>query len=186
VEHVDRIAECATKNPALAPGTAWHGEIRADYEVDEHGAVQGLRLDDFGDGAPEAVLRAIVDWLMHCKFQPPTQAKAHVTQFFDVGTHGPALIAADMTRPVPVDCPTPKPRTPEEARGSGITGIVLVSYVVQTDGRVTRVHLRNPSAPRVLFLAVRDWLLSCRFTPSMHDGKPLAVKVIQPFNFTIR
>jgi TonB family protein len=64
--------------------------------------------------------------------------------------------------------------------------MVLVSYIVNEDGRVTRVHLRNADAPPVLFAAVRDWLMSCRFDPATRDGRPIAIKIIQPFNFTLR
>jgi hypothetical protein len=184
VDYVPGVAECATKNPDLSSSVGWSGEIRAEYDVDETGALHALRLDDFGDGAPEPVLRAIADWLAHCKFRP-AQRTEHVSQYFDVSTHEPAIVGTDMTRPVPVDCPGPRPQTPEAARELHMKGFVLVSYIVHKDGRVTHVQLRN-DAPQVLFVAVRDWLMSCRFTPSMHAGKPIRVKIIQPFNFTLR
>jgi hypothetical protein len=37
-----------------------------------------------------------------------------------------------------------------------------------------------------LFEAVRGWLTSCTFQPSMQGSRPIPVKIIQPFNFTLR
>jgi hypothetical protein len=48
------------------------------------------------------------------------------------------------------------------------------------------VTLKNPTAPPILFEAVKQWLLSCSFTPSMQGSRPIPVKIIQPFNFTLK
>jgi protein TonB len=96
----------------------------------------------------------------------------------------PVLLGAGMTRPSPsADCQPPRPLAPEAARSMGITGMVLVEYVVFSDGHAGDVKLKNPTAPPVLFDAVANWLKGCPFTPSISNGKPLAVKIIQPFNF---
>jgi TonB family protein len=92
-----------------------------------------------------------------------------------------------MTRPVPsAACQPNKPATPEQARQMGITGLILVEYTVHGDGHVDSIVLKNPSAPRVLFEAVKTWLEQCPFTPSMAGGQPVAVKIVQPFKFTQR
>ena len=195
MEYVDVVAKCAAKDPPLPVGVSWHGEIRADYILDDHGALHDLRFDDFGDGAPEPVLHAIAEWLSSCKFEPPALNTGQASQFFEVGFHDAERLGAGTTRvydaerlgagmtPPVFACPTPKPPTPGEARRRGITGIVLVSYVVRADGRAMLVHLKNPDAPTVLFAAVHDWLRSCRFTPATQNGQPIAVKIVQPFIF---
>jgi TonB family protein len=98
------------------------------------------------------------------------------------------LLGAGMSRPSPVgDCAPggqrPKPPTPEQARQMGVTGTVLVEYVVHTDGTVGNVLLKNPTAPPILFESVRQWLATCHYTPSMAGGRPIPVKIIQPFIF---
>jgi TonB family protein len=103
------------------------------------------------------------------------------------GEGPPVFLGADMTRPVPTSaCQPNKPGTPEQARQMGITGLVLVEYTVHGDGHVDTVVLKNPSAPRVLFEAVKTWLEQCPFTPSIAGGRPVAVKIVQPFRFTQR
>jgi TonB family protein len=103
------------------------------------------------------------------------------------GEGPPVLLGAGMTRPVPSPaCQPNKPATPEQARQMGITGLVLVEYTVHGDGRVDTIVLKNPSAPRVLFEAVKTWLEQCPFTPSIAGGQPVAVKIVQPFKFTQR
>lgn len=94
------------------------------------------------------------------------------------------LLGAGMSRPMPTaDCQPPKPIAPEQARQMGITGLVLVEYVVHSDGHVGEIKLKNPTAPPMLFEAVEKWLKGCPHVPSMAGSKPLAVKIVQPFNF---
>jgi len=95
----------------------------------------------------------------------------------------PVLLDPTMTPPVPLSCGVPL--APNKARMEGITGKVVVEYVVHTDGSVGQIALKNRDAPSILFEAVRDWLLGCKFEPSTdrQSGKPLPVKIIQPFIF---
>lgn len=101
------------------------------------------------------------------------------------GEGPPVLLGAGMTRPLPgPECRPAKPPTPEQARQMGITGLVLVEYTVHGDGHVDNVALKNPNAPPILFEAVKTWLQNCPFTPSIAGGRPVAVKMIQPFHFS--
>ena len=100
------------------------------------------------------------------------------------GEGPPVLLGAGMSRPQPTaECRPSKPAAPEQARQMGITGLVLVEYVVHSDGHVGEVNLKNPTAPPILFEAVKSWLLGCPFKPSLSGSKPIAVKIIQPFTF---
>jgi len=95
----------------------------------------------------------------------------------------PLLLTAGMKRPVPAgDCSPlgarPRPVAPE----LGVSGTVLVEYVVHGDGRVKSVVLKNQAAP-MLFEAVQRWLKSCPWTPSTSAGKPVPVRMTKPFIF---
>ena len=78
-----------------------------------------------------------------------------------------------MSRPLPTsDCQPPNPLAPEQARTMGIHGMVLVEYVVHSDGHVGEVSLKNPTAPPILFDAVKTWLLSLPLVrPRWQGGK---------------
>jgi hypothetical protein len=76
-----------------------------------------------------------------------------------------------------------KPRVTDLIRQEGITGLVLVSYVVHADGHVGEVKAINPAPPR-LFALVREWLVHCPFKPAERpDGTSISVELIQPFTF---
>jgi len=103
----------------------------------------------------------------------------------------PLLLGSGMTRPqLGGECAPggtrPRPQMPEQARAMGIAGTVLIEYVVHADGSVSDVTLRNEGAPRLLFEATRKWLLTCTFTPSVSDGRQMAVRMIQPFIFKLQ
>jgi TonB family protein len=83
-------------------------------------------------------------------------------------------------------CDPPAPTMPEQARIMGITGAVVMRYVVEPDGAVSRIQLRNGDAAPVLIEAVRGWLEHCRFMPGMARGKPAAIQIDQPFVFKLR
>ena len=105
------------------------------------------------------------------------------------GEGPPLFLGGGMSRPYPsANCRPPKPAMPEQARSMGIGGLVLVEYVVHSDGHAGEVNLKNKTAPPVLFEAVRRWLEGCQFTPSVMQstGKPVPVKMIQPFNFSLK
>ncbi len=75
---------------------------------------------------------------------------------------------------------------PEQARTMGITGRVIMKYVVHSDGSVDPVKFQVlGQAPPVLVDAVKRWLLSCTFKPATQGGRPIAVAIIQPFNFKL-
>jgi protein TonB len=75
---------------------------------------------------------------------------------------------------------------PEQARIMGITGAVVMRYIVETDGSVSRIQVRNGDAPPVLVEAVRTWLERCRFKPGMARGQDARIQIDQPFVFKLR
>jgi len=89
-----------------------------------------------------------------------------------------------VERPRPL-CDPPAPRMPEQARIMGITGAVVMRYVVEPDGSVTGVQLLNRDAAPVLVEAVRDWLAHCRFTPAVANGKQVRIRWDRPFVFKL-
>ncbi|TMB31383.1 MAG: energy transducer TonB [Deltaproteobacteria bacterium] len=99
-------------------------------------------------------------------------------EIVDVGQPG-------VSRPRPL-CDPPAPTMPEQARIMGITGAVVMHYVVERDGSVSQVQLRNSDAPPVLVEAVRDWLAHCRFTPAVANGRQVRIRVDRPFVFKLR
>jgi len=83
-------------------------------------------------------------------------------------------------------CDPAAPSMPEQARIMGITGAVVMRYIVETDGSVSRMQLRNSDAPPILVEAVRTWLERCRFKPGMARGQDARIQIDQPFVFKLR
>ena len=96
-------------------------------------------------------------------------------------------LAPGVDRPVPsASCRPPAPRMPDAARLAGITGRVLVQFTVHSDGQVGEIRSLDPATPRVLVQAVAEWLQGCPFQPGLVSGRPVAVKMSQPFNFRMQ
>ncbi|GAC1607865.1 MAG: hypothetical protein NVS4B10_23000 [Myxococcales bacterium] len=186
--------------PTAAP---WGGQYPAEIEFIVHrdGRVGEVSVRPGPVEIPPADLELLRAWLDTCPFVPasyqdkPVPVRAKIVNRFprdypwDVavkamrnrGANAP-LLSPDLTPPAPVDCK--KPTMPELARQAGLAGLVVVEYVIESNGRVTRVALLNPGTPWILFQAVDDWLIGCRFTPAKTlDGRAVPVRVIQPFNF---
>jgi protein TonB len=95
------------------------------------------------------------------------------------------VLQAGVVRPLAL-CNPAAPTMPEQARIMGITGAVVMRYVVETDGSVSRIQVRNSDAPPVLVEAVRTWLERCRFKPGIARGQDARIQIDQPFVFKLR
>ena len=97
------------------------------------------------------------------------------------------LLGEGLTRPLPAaGCRPPAPLMPSAARLGGITGRVLVQFVVHGDGHVGEVRSLDPRSPQILVEAVRAWIEGCPFQPALRGGRPVSVKMSQPFNFRLQ
>ena len=181
--------------PAEPPFLEEVDDTKLDLVVQSNGRAGELRVLG-GAEFPADILRAIAVWTRTCRFRPattdtgvPVAVRAPLPLLFGnlFGERAPdsaAVIALGegLSRPLP-DSRCGKPRPTRKIREEAILGVVLVEYVVHTNGRVGEVRLRNP-APSALFHAVRDWLLNCPFSVSRSEsGEAVAVRIIQPFTF---
>lgn len=81
----------------------------------------------------------------------------------------------------------PQPRYPEVLRAAGITGRVVVEFVVDTAGRSDPSTLVVVSATRDAFVdAVRSALRGFRFVPGEAGGRRVRTRVQMPFDFTLQ
>lgn len=80
----------------------------------------------------------------------------------------------------------PEPTYPEIAKRRGIQGRVLLEVLVDTNGTVKRVSLKESSGSRILdeaaLEAVKRWI----FTPATEDGSPVEALVEIPILFRLR
>jgi protein TonB len=112
-----------------------------------------------------------------------TESRAPATsaakQSFAEETPADASAAFD-TPPKPLDLVSPV--YPPSLKQQGTAGNVLVSFTVDTRGRVQEVEVReatNGEFETAAVAAVRKW----RFKPALRDGEPVAVRISQRLNF---
>jgi TonB family protein len=130
----------------------------------------------------EKIARA---WLSNCRFTPARNRAGEAVSVRVQLPPPPSFIGDALSKPVPAHCATPFPSTPEAARRAGVTGLVLVKFVVDAHGHTSIPELLNPKAPRMLYRAVREWILSCTYEPSRNkDGTAVPVRMVQPFSFS--
>lgn len=99
------------------------------------------------------------------------------------------MLAADVDEP-----PRPvggnqgiqtKVEYPVEARRRGISGEVLVSAVIDTEGQVVWVGLERSVHP-LLDAAAVEAVRASSFTPGVKDGEAVPVRITYPVSFRVR
>ncbi|WP_257572867.1 energy transducer TonB [Janthinobacterium sp. UMAB-56] len=76
-----------------------------------------------------------------------------------------------------------KPAWPLDAKRHGAQGRVTLHFTVEADGKVSKAAVIRSSGYPALDEAARDALASCVFQPETLDGKPVASKVIMPYQW---
>ena len=134
---------------------------------------------------------------------PPSRAPFDATSFSGIGvasatpwghradtmTHhvgrADAVYAVEVVEELPVRLGGDTPKYPELLRSAGITGEVMLEFVIDTAGRVEQGSARIVSSTHRLFdapaLAV---LASWRFRPARIGGLPVRARVHFPLYFT--
>jgi len=74
---------------------------------------------------------------------------------------------------------------PKEAQNNGITGQVVVEFVIDEKGSVTKVKLIRRAHPLLNAEAIRVVKKSPKWTPGIQKGKPVKVRYRIPLNFNL-
>lgn len=91
-------------------------------------------------------------------------------------------MAPGDTPPVPVRMQNPV--YPFELRRQGITGTVVVEFIVGTDGKVRDAYAVT-SPHEGLSKAAVAAILGSKYRPALKNGKPAAVKMQVPISFSL-
>ena len=89
---------------------------------------------------------------------------------------------AQETRAAPQPVKTPAPDYPDALTDTGREGTAVISFTVDVDGTVKEASVKSADDPafgEAALAALRQWT----FEPAVREGKPVAVKVNQPFRF---
>lgn len=137
---------------------------------------------------------------------PPPQTNQHfdAADFSGVGVEGgvargveggtgpvvtdqPYMEAVVEERPDVIAGTCVPPAYPPVLQQAGITGRVLIEFIIDTTGRAERNSLKTISTTHPLFEApARSAVLSCRFKPGRIQGRAVRVRVQQPINFNMQ
>lgn len=74
---------------------------------------------------------------------------------------------------------------PKIARETGVEGTVLVSFVVEPDGRITNVEILRGRAPSLDDEAIRVAKMMPKWKPGKQRGRTVRVKYNMPIRFTL-
>ena len=75
---------------------------------------------------------------------------------------------------------------PTEAKTNGIQGKVIIRFVVERDGSVSRAEVYRGADPLLDQEALRVIKTLPKFKPGMQDGKAVPVWFMLPITFTLR
>jgi TonB family protein len=74
---------------------------------------------------------------------------------------------------------------PADSRNKGIQGRVIISFVVETDGSLSNIHIARGVAPDIDEEALRVIKLSPKWAPGRQNGIPVRVAYSVPISFTL-
>ena len=102
------------------------------------------------------------------------------------GGHGPtaAFETSQVDRQPRVIRQVP-PIYPFSARRRGISGEVVVRFLVDREGRVDRLAFVKAEPPGVFEESVRQAVSRWRFTPGLYQGRPVPTWVVLPIKFRL-
>ena len=72
---------------------------------------------------------------------------------------------------------------PQDAREKGVTGTVLVKFVVEKDGSVSNAEVIVPLYPSIDKESVRTIMAMPKWKPGMQEGKPVRCYYNIPLKF---
>ena len=81
----------------------------------------------------------------------------------------------------------PPPEYPAMARNAGVTGTVIVQFLVKKNGEIGEIKVLKANPPGLGFedearKAVRQW----KMKPAINNGQPVAIWVTQPIRFKFK
>jgi TonB family protein len=150
--------------------------------------------------AAQATVTAALDAVREWRFEEPVQAPAvvRVRVRFSAETRqailmGVRAVSGFMKTPVltvggaikaPQKVVNVNPTYPQEAKDANIQGVVILEAIVAEDGSVREVEvLRSiPQLDAAAIDAVKQW----RFSPTLLNGVPTAVRITTTVSFTLR
>ena len=75
---------------------------------------------------------------------------------------------------------------PEPARRNGLTGDVVLRFLLSEKGRVSHLQVIHADPPDVFNNAALTAIQKWRFSPAIRDGNPVPVWVDLPLQFSLR
>lgn len=126
------------------------------------------------------------------RFTRVTDELRHVTGGSSTGDRPGALASGDVHTAAQVDRivqpfdGNPSPAYPRRLASAGITGDVLVRFVVDTTGRVEAASIEIVGASHSLFgEAVKAWLRQTRYSPALSGNRAVRQLVQQRVGFNL-
>jgi TonB family protein len=113
---------------------------------------------------------------------PPDDANVAVRQElkFPEGLWTPEEGGEDLVAPILVK--VRRPVYPNKLNGTGVSGYAIIDYVIEADGRTTHVQVVEASN-RYFAVSARSAVDAWKYRPAFVDGKPVALRAQQKFQF---
>lgn len=113
---------------------------------------------------------------------PPADANVAVRQElkFPEGLWKPEDGGKDLVAPVLVR--VRRPMYPTKLNGTGVEGYAIIDYVIEADGQTTHVQVVEASN-RYFAVSARSAVDTWKYRPAIVDGKPVALRAQQKFQF---
>ena len=176
-----------------------NGFAAVSFVVNEQGDVEDLRvLEAYDPAYASAAITAVTKWKFHpgIKDDHPVKTRLQASFMFapdskprllvSLASYGPytgAIATGKDVKPVALRFQA-EPYYPPALRQQGISGRVVLKFVVTETGEVAGVRLVSAVHP-LLAVSAANALLRWRFIPATKHGHPVAVELAVPFDFNL-
>lgn len=171
-------------HPRPLSATPEVGVVMLDADVEPSGRVLAARAVDAGQ--PQVYRNAAVEAVRRWTFAPARiadQAVAATVRVPVLFSHPREQTVRDVDSPPKVLKQVP-PVYPIPLRRAGLTGDVVVGFVLSVEGRVREAHIVRSNNP-YFDQAALDAVLAWTFKPAVKDGQPVNCRMQVPIRFSI-
>jgi TonB family protein len=171
--------------PEEARKAGLQGTVLLEATIDIHGKVENLKVvKGEHDILNQAALEAVKQWV----YEPylldgiPAPQEFHVTIRFNL--NGDKEKKEESSKIIPKRINKVDPVYPEEARKSGLSGIVMLDATIDIHGKVDKLKVvkgEHEILNKAAVEAVKQWV----YEPVVIDGKPVPVKFTVTVKFAL-
>jgi TonB family protein len=166
------------------------GYVGLSFNIGVNGVPSDIQVTTAPDDrVGRGVLKTVQSWRFRATAENGSNRTGSARVLLECRPAGTSIEQSNIYPASVVTAPVPlfkvDPEYSEEARNAKLEGDVALSFVVETDGKVSGVQIVKPLGSDLNVQAIAS-VLQWRFQPAMKDAKPVRARVQTAVSFRLR